>query len=200
VFRKPVPHKEVSLLVADFTNRTGDSVFRRDLEPAFIIGLEGASFIQASTAAQHARSGHLKPGATALDEPATRMIATREGIDVIVLGSIDKKNNQYAIQVKAVDGSPGTRSARNRARPRRAKFSAPLAGWLRTCAARWRHHSESIKLSAQETFTANSLEAAHEYAEAQNLLWDGKWEEALPHTSKPPNWIRTWDAPMRATR
>ena len=36
-------------------------------------------------------------------------------------------------------------------------------------------------MSAQETFTANSLEAAHEYAEAQNLLWDGKWEEALPH-------------------
>src|ERR1700722_11047626 len=81
----PVPHKEVSLLVADFANRTGDSVFDETLEPAFIIGLEGASFIQSfSRSAARQEAAHLKPGATALDEPATRMIATREGIDVIV--------------------------------------------------------------------------------------------------------------------
>jgi len=182
-FRKPVLHKEVSLLVADFANRTGDSVFDETLEPAFIIGLEGASFIQSfNRSAARQEAARLKPGTTALDEPATRMIATREGIDVIVLGSIDKKNNQYAIQVKAVDGITGNAIT---AKSRSAQKSEVL-GAIGRLAADLRSSlgdttPESIKLSAQETFTANSLEAAHEYAEAQNLLWDGKWEEALPH-------------------
>ena len=181
--RTPVQHKEVSLLVADFANRTGDSLFDETLEPAFIIGLEGASFIQGfSRSAARQEAAHLKPGTTALDEPVTRMIATREGIDVIVLGSIDKKNNQYAIQVKAVDGITGNPiSAKSRSAEKSEVLSAigRLAADLRGSLGDTT--PESIKLSAQETFTANSLEAAHEYAEAQNLLWDGKWEEALPH-------------------
>lgn len=181
--RTPAPHKEVSLLVADFANRTGDSVFDETLEPAFIIGLEGASFIQSfSRSAARQEAAHLKPGATGLDEPVTRMIATREGIDVIVLGSIDKKNNQYAIQVKAVDGITGNPiSAKSRSAGKSevlstiGKLAADLRGSLGDTTP------ESIKLSAQETFTADSIEAAHEYAEAQNLLWDGRWEESLPH-------------------
>jgi len=181
--RAPVAHKEVSLLVADFANRTGDSVFDETLEPAFIIGLEGASFIQSfnrSTARQEAV--HLKPGTTALDESVTQMIATREGINVVVLGSIDKENNQYAIQVKAVDGITGKPiSAKSRSAEKSEVLAAigGLAADLR--ASLGDTTPESIKLSAQETFTADSLEAAHEYAEAQNLLWDGKYEESLPH-------------------
>jgi len=182
-FRKPAVHKEVSLLVADFANRTGDAVFDETLEPAFIIGLEGASFIQSfNRSAARQEAARLKPGATALDEPATRMIATREGIDVIILGSIDKKNNEYAIQVKAVDGITGNAiSAKSRSAQKSEVLGAigRLAADLRSSLGDTT--PESIKLSAQETFTANSLEAAHEYAEAQNLLWDGKWEEALPH-------------------
>jgi eukaryotic-like serine/threonine-protein kinase len=182
-FRKPVPHKEVSLLVADFANRTGDAVFDETLEPAFIIGLEGASFIQSfNRSAARQEAARLKPGATALDEPATRMIATREGIDVVVLGAIDKKNNEYAIQVKAVDGITGNAiSAKSRSAQKSEVLGAigRLAADLRSSLGDTT--PESVKLSAQETFTANSLEAAHEYAEAQNLLWDGKWEEALPH-------------------
>ncbi len=154
--RVPVPHKEVSLLVADFANRTGDSVFDETLEPAFIIGLEGASFIHNfSRTAARQQATHLRPGATALDEPVTRMIATREGIDVIVLGSIDKKDNQYAIQVKALDGITGNPiSAKSRwaekseVLPAIGKLAADLRGSLGDTTP------ESIKLSAQETFTA----------------------------------------------
>jgi tetratricopeptide (TPR) repeat protein/predicted Ser/Thr protein kinase len=181
--RTPAPHKEVSLLVADFTNRTGDSVFDETLEPAFMIGLEGASFIQSFSRSEARREAtHLKPGATALDEPVTRMIATRDGIDVIVLGSIDKSNNQYAIQVRAVDGITGNPiigKSRSVEKSEVLPAIGSLAADLRSSLGD--NTPESIKLSAQETFTASSLEAAHEYAKAQNLLWDGKWEEALPH-------------------
>src|SRR5258706_2678103 len=197
-FRKPVVHKEVSLLVADFANRTGDSVFDETLAPAFIIGLEGASFIQSfSRSEARKQAAQLKPGTTALDEPVTRMIATRQGIDVIVLGSIENNNNQYAIQVKAVDGITGNPiSAKSRSAEKSEVLSAigRLAADLRGSLGDTT--PESIKLSAQETFTANSLEAAHEYAEAQNLLWDGKWEEALPHyeqaTKLDPEMVRAY--------
>jgi Flp pilus assembly protein TadD/predicted Ser/Thr protein kinase len=181
--RAPVLHKEVSLLVADFANRTGDSVFDETLEPAFIVGLEGASFIHSfnpSTARQEA--AHLKPGTTTLDESVTQMIATREGINVIVLGSIDKENNQYAIQVRAVDGITGKPISAKSRLAEKSEVLAAIAGLAADLRASLGDTTpESVKLSAQETFTANSLEAAHEYAEAQNLLWDGKWEESLPH-------------------
>ena len=42
-------HNPVSVLVADFTNHTGDPIFDDTLEPMFNIALEGASFVNAST-------------------------------------------------------------------------------------------------------------------------------------------------------
>jgi tetratricopeptide (TPR) repeat protein len=38
---------------------------------------------------------------------------------------------------------------------------------------------EAVKLSAQETFTAETLEAAHSYAAAQDLQQKGKWDDAI---------------------
>jgi tetratricopeptide (TPR) repeat protein len=38
----------------------------------------------------------------------------------------------------------------------------------------------SAQLAASDAYTTSSLEAAHAYAEAQNLQWAGKWEEAIP--------------------
>ena len=43
---------------------------------------------------------------------------------------------------------------------------------------------ESTQLAAAETYTAGSLEAAHEYAVAQDLQWEGNWEEAIRHYRK----------------
>src|SRR6266446_7705320 len=42
-----VAHAPVSVLVADFTNHTGDPIFDDTLEPMFNVALEGASFINA---------------------------------------------------------------------------------------------------------------------------------------------------------
>jgi tetratricopeptide (TPR) repeat protein len=180
---KPVTHKLVSLLVADFANHTAESVFDETLEPAFIIGLEGSPFIESfsrGTARKLARQ--LRPGAATVDEPTARLVATREGIDVIVAGAIGKEGNQYAIQVKAIDGITGkTIDDESSKVSKKDVLSAigKLAAGLRTVLGDTT--PESKKLSAQETFTTDSLEAAHAYAEAQNLQWDGRWEESLSH-------------------
>jgi len=180
---KPVTHKLVSLLVADFANHTAESVFDETLEPAFIIGLEGSPFIESfNRGTARKLAARVRRGATTVDEPTARLVATREGIDVIVAGAISKEGNQYSIQVKAIDGLTGKTIDDESSKVRKKDVLSAigkLAAGVRTVLGDTT--PESQKLSAQETFTADSIEAAHAYAEAQNLQWDGRWEESLPH-------------------
>src|SRR5207245_4736857 len=43
---------------------------------------------------------------------------------------------------------------------------------------------ESAQIAAAETFSTSSLEAAHEYAIAQDFQWAGKYGDAIQHYSK----------------
>jgi tetratricopeptide (TPR) repeat protein/predicted Ser/Thr protein kinase len=178
---QPVAHRQMSVLVADFSNQTADSVFNETLEPAFIIGLEGAPFIQSfSRGTARKLAAQLSPHAKSLDEPVARLVATREGIDVIVVGAIAKDGSRYAISVKAIDGITGKDIVRKSAKADKkdvlasiGKLSADVRSALGDTTP------ESVKLAAQETFTAETLEAAHSYAAAQDLQQKGKWDEAI---------------------
>jgi eukaryotic-like serine/threonine-protein kinase len=177
---RPVTHREVSVLVADFTNQTADSVFSETLEPAFIIGLEGAPFIRSFSRGTARRlAAQLSPNAKSLDEPVARLVATREGIDVIIVGSIAQDGGEYAITVKAIDGLTGkdivsksAKAAKKDVLASIGRLSADVRSALGDTTP------ESVKLAAQETFTAETLEAAHSYAAAQDLQQKGKWDEA----------------------
>jgi tetratricopeptide (TPR) repeat protein/predicted Ser/Thr protein kinase len=179
--RQPVAHRQMSVLVADFNNQTADSVFNESLEPAFIIGLEGAPFIQSfSRGTARKLAAQLSPSAKSLDEPVARLVATREGIDVIVVGSIARDGGQYSISVKAIDGITGkdivdksTKADKKDVLASIGKLSADVRSALGDTTP------ESAKLAAQETFTAETLEAAHSYAAAQDLQQKGKWDEAI---------------------
>ncbi len=178
--RPPVAHRQMSVLVADFANQTTDTVFNETLEPAFIIGLEGAPFIQSyNRGAASKLATQLSPGAKSLDESVARLIATREGIDVIVVGSIAQEAGQYTIRVKAIDGITGkdivSKSAKADKKDALASIGK-LSADVRT--ALGDTTPDSVKLAAQETFTAETLEAAHSYAAAQDLQQKGKWDEA----------------------
>ena len=75
--RKPKPaHPPVSVLVADFTNHTGDPIFEDTLEPMFNVALEGASFINAFNRGNARKlAGQLPHPTDKLDEqPARRQI------------------------------------------------------------------------------------------------------------------------------
>jgi Flp pilus assembly protein TadD len=177
---QPVAHREMSVLVADFTNKTEDSLFNETLEPAFIIGLEGAPFIRSfSRGTARKLATQLSPNAKSLDEPVARLVATREGIDVIIIGSIAKDAGEYALSVKAIDGITGKDIVSKSAKVDKkdvlasiGKLSADVRSALGDTTP------ESVKLAAQETFTAETLEAAHSYAAAQDLQQKGKWDEA----------------------
>jgi serine/threonine protein kinase/tetratricopeptide (TPR) repeat protein len=181
------PHAPVSVLVADFENKTSDPVFDGTLEPAFGLALEGASFITAYSRGQaHKIVAQLKPGTTTLDEASARLIAVREGINVIVTGSIAAQGSGYKLESKVEDAVTGKTISSQDIKLSSKEAVLKAVGGL---AAEVRNSlgdttPESLQKVQAETFTSGSLAAAHEYALAQDLQWAGSWTEAAPHYQK----------------
>jgi tetratricopeptide (TPR) repeat protein len=178
----PASVKATSVLIADFANRTGEAVFDGTLEPAFGLSLEGASFVTSFNRGQARKlAEQLQPGSAGLAEPLARLVAVREGIQVVASGAIEKKGSDYAISVHAVDAVTGKQvaEATEEASGKEAVLTAVARAAADVRGALGDKTPPSAQLTAAETFSAGSLEAAHEYAVAQELQWAGKWDEAV---------------------
>jgi len=181
--RPPPAHAPVSVLVADFANTTGDSVFDETLEPPLSIALEDASFISSYSRNQARRIGtQLQPGSTALEETTARLVGNREGINYIVVGLVEKKGGGYEVRARTLETATGKIVAEAN---EVASDKKSVLGVVEKIAARMRRAlgdsaPEYVQLAVAGTFTTSSLEAAHAYALAQDLQWAGKWEEAIP--------------------
>ncbi|HYL15372.1 MAG TPA: protein kinase [Terriglobales bacterium] len=180
------PHATVSVLVSDFENETSDPVFDGTLEPAFTVAMEGAPFITSYNRDQaHKLAARLQPGATTLTEPLARLVATREGIGLVVTGSIMRDGDAYRVSVKAEEGVTGKVLANERERVDKKDVliaMGSLAAHVRK--ALGDTSPQSAQLAAAETFTTGSLEAAHEYALGQTAQFAGKWDDAIEHYLK----------------
>lgn len=177
-----VPREPVSVLIADFDNKTGDPVFDGVVEQALGLGIEGASFITAFPRREALRAATvIKPGAR-LDEATARLVARREGVGLILAGDIQTKGSGYLITTRAlsaaIDGATlYTLEATADGKTALLETVGSLAGKVRTALG-----DTAVPASgpaANETFTAASLEAAKAYTEAQELVWAGKQDEAI---------------------
>ena len=99
----------VSVLMADFDNRTGDSVFDGSLAQALQIGVESTPFVNTyqRSAALRILSQIHQAEVTALSEEDAWLVAVREGINVILAGSIESDGSGYEIVVRVLDGATG---------------------------------------------------------------------------------------------
>ena len=175
------PSKPVTVLVAEFQNGTGDSVFDGTLEPMLNFALEGAGFITSYNRSQAQRLATQIQGPTAkLDENTARLVAVREGVNVVVSGSLTREGSGYAVSAKAVDAVTGkviatgkaTASSKESVLAAAPKLAAPIRKGLGDGTP------PSAQIGAHETFTAGSLEAAHAYAVGQDLMFNAKFDEA----------------------
>jgi tetratricopeptide (TPR) repeat protein len=183
---RPAPPAAVqatrSVLIADFQNLTGDPVFEGTLESALGVALEGAPFITSYRRDAAKRlAARLSPGAARIDESLARLIAGREGIDVITAGEIRPEGSGYSLTVRAIDSRTGKPIATEQDR---VAGKADVLGAVTKLSARIRKAlgdttPESVQIAAGETFTAASLEAAHEYAVGMDLQFAGRWDEAV---------------------
>jgi len=171
----------VSVLIADFDNQVKDPIFTGTLEQALGLALEGAPFVESfpRTSAQRA-AAQLAPGA-ALDEGTARLVSRREGIQVVLAGSVALEDDEYHLTVRALYAVTGAELTVARAEA--ASKDAVLGAVSRVAAAVRRSLGdvtpESEQITAAETFTASSLEAARAYVQAQELQRAGNVKSAI---------------------
>jgi eukaryotic-like serine/threonine-protein kinase len=182
-FTQPAPvvkaHDPVTVLIADFSNNTGDPTFDHTLEPMLRLALEGAGFINAYDRSR-IRVSFGTPPPEKLDESAARQVAMKQGVGVVLSGSIGRNGNAYDIEVKAAQPISGNVTATARAR---APGKDQVLGTVTKMAATVRNAlgektSESDQLFAMRSISGGSLEVISQYAAGIELQSKGKYEEA----------------------
>jgi eukaryotic-like serine/threonine-protein kinase len=202
-FANPKPkaaHAPVSVLVADFTNHTGDPIFDDTLEPMFNVALEGASFVNAFSRGEARKLAQQLPHPTdKLDEQPARLVAVNQGVGAVITGELSRRGDKYSISATALDAVSGNVIARAEATAGNKdevllaipKLAAPIRKALGD------NTPESVQLhSTVGAFTAASLEAVHEYGVGEELQFAGKMQEALQSYAKAaeldPNFARAY--------
>jgi eukaryotic-like serine/threonine-protein kinase len=197
---KKTAHQPVSVLVADFTNHTGDPIFDDTLEPMFNVALEGASFINAFNRGNARKlAGQLPHPTDKLDEQPARLVAVSQGIGAVVTGELSRRGDKYNLSATALDAVTGNVIAKSEATADTKdallltvpKLAAPIRKALGDTT------SESAQLhAAGGAFTASSLEAVHQYGIAMNQQFAGNFEDALKSFAKAaeldPNFARAY--------
>ena len=184
--RVPKTPDPVSVVIADFENRTGDTAFNRTLEPMLRRALEGASFITAYDRNAVVRTlGAEMP--ERFDAIAARLVANKQGLGVVLAGSIEPQGKGYRLSMNAVqplDGKPvataqGTASSKDQVLTVANRLVTNIRTALGDDSAR-----DSQQEFAMRTLSATSLDVVRHYAAAQDAGTNGKFEEARAEALK----------------
>jgi len=180
----PKQHDPVSVLIADFQNQTGDATFDRSLESVMKLALEGAGFITA-----YDRTGvRALSGVTAktLDDPTAQQIAVKQGVGVVLSGSLRRDGSGYGVSVKAIRAVTGAEvtSASDRAPSKEQVVPVATKLATRVRKALGDETSSSAQIFAMDTLSTTSLDVVHQYAVATEAWSNGRYEEALEGFSK----------------
>jgi len=193
-------HAPVSVLVADFTNHTGDPIFDGTLEPMFNVALEGASFVHAFSRGGARQLAQKLPHPTdKLDEQPARLVAISQGIGAVVTGELSRRGEEYNLSVTALDAVSGnvigktevTAAKKDEVLLTIPKLAAPIRRALGDTTP------ESVQLAATlGTFRTASLESVHQYGLGEEEQFAGKMQDALQSFSRAaeldPNFARAY--------
>ncbi len=181
----PVQHDPVSVLIADLQNTTGDAAFDRTLEPMMKLALEGAGFISAYDRTAMSRNLGVRPP-DQLDEQAATQVAVKQGLGVVLSGSVARQGNRYQVSLKATQAVTGNVITNE---TRRAAGRDQVLGTATALAASVREAlgddaSGSAQRFAMETLSATNLEVVRAYATAMEALSRSRFEEARQSFSR----------------
>jgi Tfp pilus assembly protein PilF len=180
----PPPHDPVSVVIADLQNGTGDPAFDGTLEPMLKIALEGASFISAYDRNGIKRNLDVRPP-DRLDEQAALELAVKQGLGVVLSGTLERQGSGYSVSVKATEAVTGNviTTARNRASSKEQVLGAAttLATTVREALG---DTPEGDNRFAMETLSATSLEVVREYARAAEAMSRSRFDEARQRFAK----------------
>lgn len=173
----------LSILIADFDNQTGDPLFEGSLEQALQIGLEGASFVSSYERGVAKKIAGELQSTDKLDSEVAQLVAVREGIKLVLVGSIVPDGNRFDLEILALAPRTGevvaevdsTAASKLEVMSTIGEMAADLREELGDTSV------DRDDLEITETFTAMSLEAAREYDTAQQLQYNAKYGQAIEH-------------------
>jgi len=172
------PHDPVTVVIADFQNNTSDPALSTTLGQTVRRALEGASFITAYDRTRIASVGVRAP--EKLDESKARELALKQGLGVVVAGSIASSGEGYEISVKALETVTGkvianvkrVASSREEVLDGVTRLSANIRKVLGD------KTPESAQLFAMRSLSTSSLEVVGHYAAAVEAQSRGNYEDA----------------------
>jgi eukaryotic-like serine/threonine-protein kinase len=173
-------HEPVAVLIADFQNQTGDPTFDGTLEPVLRLALEGAPFISAYDRRGIQSSLGVRPP-DVLDETTALELAVKQGVGVVVFGSLTKSGERIAVSLKATEAVTGTLISEETetasGRDQVLGVTTSLADNVRE--ALGDNESDTAQRFAMETLSATSLDAVRSYAKGMEALSRSRFNDAL---------------------
>jgi len=183
--RSPVLGGNDTVLIADFTNTTGDAVFDDALRQGLVVQLEQSPFLSLipENRIHHTLQLMGQPPKNRLTADVAREVCTRAGGAAVLDGSIARLGTAYVIGLRAVDCRDG--SALDEEQAQAARKEDVLSA-LSQIAARFRARVGESLANVQEhntplaEATTPSLEALNAYSIGHKLISSAGAADALP--------------------
>jgi eukaryotic-like serine/threonine-protein kinase len=182
--RTPKLTEKDSIVLADFTNTTGDSVFDGTLREGLSVQLEQTPYVQLVSDDRVAQTLRLmeKPVDTRLTPAIAREICQRTNATTEIDGSIAALGNQYVLGLNAVNCASGETLAREQVTadgketvlPALSRAASALRSKLGESRASLRTYDVPL-----EQATTSSLEALQAYSQGMQASWKGDFPSAI---------------------
>ncbi len=185
VHREPVLTGKDTVVLADFTNSTGDPVFDGTLRQGLAVQLQQSPFLSLISDQSIQQTLRLmnKPIDARLAPEIAHEICVRTGSAAALEGSIASLGNQYVLGLKAVNCRNGETLDEEQVQAARKE---DVLNALTTIASRFRSRvGESLSTIREhdtplEQATTSSLDALQNYSAGLSIMGRGHFRETLP--------------------
>ena len=192
-----------AVVLADFTNTTGESVFDSTLKQALAIQLEQSPYLNVLSE-QKVRSALKlmdRPMDTRMTNEVAREVCLRTNSKALMTGSIDTMGTHYLIGLRAIDCQTGDTLASAKAEPqnqdavlkRLGDVGDELREKLGESLASVQEHSKPL-----DQATTSSLEALQAFTEGRQAQWSKGDAASVPFHKRAieldPNFARAYAA------
>jgi serine/threonine protein kinase/tetratricopeptide (TPR) repeat protein len=184
--RKPKLTDKDTIVLADFTNSTGDPVFDDTLKTGLSISLRQSPFLNVLSESDVTKTLRLMtlPASTKLTPDLARELCQRAGSMAYIAGSVASLGNEYVLGLKAVNCQSGdtlaqeqvTAAAKEKVLDALGEAASKLRGELGESLAMVQKFDEPL-----EQATTSSLEALKAYSLGQKAHSEKGSAAALPY-------------------
>ena len=198
----PILTEKDTIVLADFVNTTGDTVFDGTLKQALAVALEQSPFLNIfpdERVSETLRFMNRSPDERVTKDVA-REICVRQGLKAYLTGSISNLGSHLVITLEAVNAQTGDTLARQQVE---AESKEQVLSALGGAATKLREKLGETLASIQkydapiEQATTSSLEALKAYSLGREQYYKGKMAEAIPFIKRDieldPNFARAYD-------